>query len=169
MWQLEPMLDILYQSKKMRPSLKIKNQAGSKVDLAPNLRGDLNDGEVALSKSNAVEVLRKYAIANDVSLNVAKNTKLGEINDWLEKNPVHMFLARSPIPHAGGAMSVFLYDSADAIGTIVASGYFNSATNELKQNDVIIAVGSTGCTRTVDMLVVSSATGESTVTTINGT
>ena len=70
---------------------------------------------------------------------------------------------------AGGAMSVFLDDSADAIGTIVASGYFNSATNELKQNDVIIAVGSTGGTRTVDMLVVSSATGAATVTTINGT
>tara|TARA_R100000458_G_scaffold59398_1_gene69868 strand:+ start:1339 stop:1584 length:246 start_codon:yes stop_codon:yes gene_type:complete len=70
---------------------------------------------------------------------------------------------------AGGAMSVFLYDSADAIGTIVASGYFNSATNELKQNDVIIAVGSTGGTRTVDMLVVSSATGAAQVTVINGT
>lgn len=70
---------------------------------------------------------------------------------------------------AGGAMSVFLYDSADAIGTIAGSGYFNSATNELKQNDVIIAVGSTGGTRTVDLLVVSSATGAATVTTINGT
>ena len=70
---------------------------------------------------------------------------------------------------AGGAMSVFLYDSADAIGTIVGTNYFNSATNELKQNDVIIAVGSTGGTRTVDMLVVSSATGAATVTTINGT
>ena len=70
---------------------------------------------------------------------------------------------------AGGAMSVFLYDSADAIGTIVGANYFNSATNELKQNDVIIAVGSTGGTRTVDLLVVSSATGAATVTTINGT
>lgn len=70
---------------------------------------------------------------------------------------------------AGGAMSVFLYDSADAIGTIVGANYFNSATNELKQNDVIIAVGSTGGTRTVDMLVVSSATGAATVTVINGT
>lgn len=70
---------------------------------------------------------------------------------------------------AGGAMSVFLYDSADAIGTIVGANYFNSATNELKQNDVIIAVGSTGGTRTVDLLVVSSATGAATVTVINGT
>ena len=39
---------------------------------------------------------------------------------------------------AGGSQGIFYYDSADAIGTIVASGYFNSATNELKQNDVII-------------------------------
>tara|TARA_R100000455_G_scaffold31268_2_gene24316 strand:+ start:539 stop:784 length:246 start_codon:yes stop_codon:yes gene_type:complete len=70
---------------------------------------------------------------------------------------------------AGGAMSVFLYDSADAIGTIVGANYFNSATNELKQNDVIIAVGSTGGTRTVDLLVVSSATGAAQVTVINGT
>ena len=60
---------------------------------------------------------------------------------------------------AGGATGIFYYDSADAIGTIVASGYFNSATNELKQNDVIIAVGSTGGTRTVDMLVVQTNTG----------
>ena len=70
---------------------------------------------------------------------------------------------------AGGSTSVFLYDSADAIGTIIGSGYFNTATAELKQNDVIIAVGSTGGTRTVDMIVVSSATGAATVTTINGT
>lgn len=70
---------------------------------------------------------------------------------------------------AGGSQGIFYYDSADAIGTIVASGYFNNATNELKQNDVIIAVGSTGGTRTVDVLVVSSATGAATVTTINGT
>jgi hypothetical protein len=70
---------------------------------------------------------------------------------------------------AGGSNSVFLYDSTDAIATIIGSGYFNSATAELKQNDVIIAVGSTGGTRTVDMIVVSSATGAATVTTINGT
>ena len=69
---------------------------------------------------------------------------------------------------AGGAMSVFLYDSADAIGTIAGSGYFNSATNELKQNDVIIAVGSTGGTRTVDLLVVQTNTG-SALTTVLGT
>ena len=35
--------------------------------------------------------------------------------------------------------------------------------------DIIIAVGATGGTATVDVLVVTSATGASTVTTTNGT
>ncbi|MAT23318.1 MAG: hypothetical protein CML86_07455 [Rhodobiaceae bacterium] len=69
----------------------------------------------------------------------------------------------------GGDQNVYLYNSADAISTIVGSGYFNSATNQLHQNDVIIAVGATGGTRTVDVVVVSSATAAATVTTINGT
>ena len=69
----------------------------------------------------------------------------------------------------GGVKSLYMYESADAVATIVASGYFNSATNSLKQDDVIIAVGSTGGTRTVDVLVVTSASGAATVTTTNGT
>ena len=70
---------------------------------------------------------------------------------------------------AGGARQIHFYSTADAIADVVASGYFNSATDDLKQNDIILVVGSTGGTRTVDMLVVSSATGAATVTTINGT
>ena len=70
---------------------------------------------------------------------------------------------------AGGATGIFYYDSTDAIGTIDDADYFLGATNELKVGDIIIAVGSTGGTRTVDILVVSSATGAATVTTINGT
>ncbi len=64
---------------------------------------------------------------------------------------------------------LYLYNSADAIATIVASGYFNSVSAELRENDCIIVVGSTGGTQTVDVLVVSSADGAATVTTINGT
>ena len=45
----------------------------------------------------------------------------------------------------GGDQNVFLYNSADAVGTIAGSGYFNNATNQLHQNDIIITVGSTGC------------------------
>jgi DNA-binding MurR/RpiR family transcriptional regulator len=69
----------------------------------------------------------------------------------------------------GGVKSLYMYESADAVGTIAGSGYFNSATNSLKQDDVIIAVGATGGTRTVDVLVVTSASGAATVTTTNGT
>lgn len=69
----------------------------------------------------------------------------------------------------GGVKSLWMYESADAVTTIAGSGYFNDATNSLKQDDVVIAVGSTGGTRTVDVLVVTSASGASTVTTTNGT
>lgn len=70
---------------------------------------------------------------------------------------------------AGADPGLFIYKSADAIATVAASGYFNSVTDNLKQFDVIIVVGSTGGTATVDVLIVTSATGAATVTTTNGT
>ena len=69
----------------------------------------------------------------------------------------------------GGVKSLYMYESTDAIGTIVGSGYFNDATNILTQDDCIIAVGATGGTRTVDLVVVTSASRAATVTTTNGT
>jgi hypothetical protein len=68
-----------------------------------------------------------------------------------------------------GDSNLFMYQSADAVATVAGSGYFNSVTNNLKQFDIIICVGSTGGTATVDVLTVSSATGAATVTTTNGT
>ena len=65
---------------------------------------------------------------------------------------------------AGADQQLWLYNTADAIATVVASGYFNSVTDNLKQNDVIIMVGVTGGTRTVDVLTITSATGAATVT-----
>jgi hypothetical protein len=55
----------------------------------------------------------------------------------------------------------------DAIATAAASGYFNTVTDNLKQGDVIIHVDTN--VPTVDVLMVSSATGAATVTTTNGT
>jgi|TARA_Y100000590_G_scaffold470386_1_gene664387 hypothetical protein len=69
---------------------------------------------------------------------------------------------------AGGAVGLWYYSSTDAIGTIDDADYFLGATNELKVSDVIIAVGATGGTRTVDMLVVQTNTG-SALTTVLGT
>ena len=69
----------------------------------------------------------------------------------------------------GGTSSLHVYQSSDTIPTIIASGYFNNVTNNLKQFDVILVVGSTGGTATVDVITVTSATGAATVTTTNGT
>ena len=69
----------------------------------------------------------------------------------------------------GGAQQLHVYKSADAIATVVASGYFNNGTSKFRQFDTILAVTSTGGTPAVDVLVVTSATGASTVTTTNGT
>lgn len=66
---------------------------------------------------------------------------------------------------AGADQQLWLYNTGDAIATVVASGYFNSVTDNLKQNDVMIVVGVTGGTRTVDVITVSSATAAATVTT----
>ncbi len=82
-----------------------------------------------------------------------------------------MALTATALKKIGGAgdSNLFMYQSTDAVATVAASGYFNSVTNELKQFDVILCVGSTGGTATVDVLIVSSATGAATVTTANGT
>ena len=66
---------------------------------------------------------------------------------------------------AGAEPGLWLYRDTDAVATIVASGFFNAATDNLKQNDVILCVGSTGGTRTIDVICVTSATGAATVTT----
>jgi fructoselysine-6-P-deglycase FrlB-like protein len=72
------------------------------------------------------------------------------------------------IGQAGDSNSLWFYTDDDAIAAIAASGYFNSATKELKENDIILCVGSNGGTQTVDILVVSSASGAATVTVVNG-
>jgi hypothetical protein len=56
------------------------------------------------------------------------------------------------------------YAAADTAATVQASGYFNSATKFLKQDDVIIVIGA--ARTTIDMAVVNSASGAATVTTI---
>jgi len=60
---------------------------------------------------------------------------------------------------------LFRYNAgADAIATVVASGYFNNATDMLKQDDIILVIGATRTT--IDVIYVNSATGATTVTTI---
>lgn len=70
---------------------------------------------------------------------------------------------------SGTFPQLHIYSTADAIGTVVGSGYFSSITEKLKKGDIIHASTSTGGTIAVDTLTVASATGAATVTTTNGT
>ncbi len=68
-----------------------------------------------------------------------------------------------------GNQNLFIYKSTDAPATVAGSGYFNSVTDNLKQFDIILVVGTTGGTATGDLIFVTSATGAATVTCTNGT
>lgn len=64
---------------------------------------------------------------------------------------------------AGADPGLWIYKTTDAIATVIGSGYFNDATNELKRHDVIIVLDT--ATATTDVIHVTSATGAATVTT----
>lgn len=64
-----------------------------------------------------------------------------------------------------GSPSLHYYKTSDARGDADASGYYSDITERLREHDVIILIASTGGTETVDLLIVTSATGAATVTT----
>ena len=67
-----------------------------------------------------------------------------------------------------GQLQLFMYTTADAIGTVDDADYFLGAYRSLNVGDVIIAVCSTGGTRTVDLLVVQTCSAAG-VTVVLGT
>jgi len=79
------------------------------------------------------------------------------------------FTASKLTKTSGGERNLWMYSTADAIATVIASGYFNTAYENFKTHDVIIVVSSNTGTHAVDVLVVTSATFATTVTTTNGT
>lgn len=58
------------------------------------------------------------------------------------------------------------FHPTDNVAAIVASGYFNDATEELRQGDVILAVGVLDTAPVLTSVAVTSATGAATVTTV---
>jgi hypothetical protein len=78
-----------------------------------------------------------------------------------------MPLIKKDLYKIGGAdPGLWIYKTPDAVATVVASGYFNNATNELKQGDMVFAVTGVGGTLASRLLLVNSATGAATVTTL---
>ena len=77
-----------------------------------------------------------------------------------------------------GTNSVWMYHTTDAIATVVTDDYFFDAgtapadgediRDSIRTNDVIMVVGATGGTHTVDLCVVDLASS-TTITVTNGT
>lgn len=60
---------------------------------------------------------------------------------------------------------LWTYETDDTVATVVASGYFNGATEELRQGDMIFASTDTDGTPDMTTIRVTSATAAATVTT----
>jgi len=101
---MEPMLNVLLQSKGMKKIAKAGLQPGSRVKITGNLRGDLDPNEVALSKNNATPVYQAYAKDKAISLTEARKVSIKKINEWLEDNEVNMMVTRYPVPHVGAVL-----------------------------------------------------------------
>ena len=67
--------------------------------------------------------------------------------------------------HSSNPNRVWVYGTDDTVATVVASGYFNNATEELRKGDVILASTDEDGTPDMTTVVVTSATGAATVTT----
>jgi len=101
---MAPVYNKLVQRHIIEPGVQLSKVPGSRLDFAPNFRGDLDRGEVALSIQNAKAIKEKYAEMNDMSLSDVDKLSMKVLNEWLADNPIYIFASRSPIPHVGGAM-----------------------------------------------------------------
>lgn len=71
------------------------------------------------------------------------------------------------VTHSNGGKQLHGYNGgADSLATMSASGYFNGITDRLHIGDVIHAIGTNNTT--LDTLMVTSASGALTVTTVVG-
>lgn len=82
-----------------------------------------------------------------------------------------MAFERSGLARVSGANSdagsMWMYKSTDAIATVIAANYFLDAILELKLNDVIFVISSSGGTPAVTITYVNSNTG-SAIDVVNG-
>jgi len=81
-----------------------------------------------------------------------------------------MAFARSglyQIGPGGSGPRMWMYNTADAVATVIAADYFLEAINELQVNDVLVLVTSTGGTPAVTFTYVNANDG-TTIDVVNG-
>ncbi len=69
------------------------------------------------------------------------------------------------VSQMGDSNNLWYYTDGDATSAIVGSGYFNLSFEGFSQNDMILVCATNGGTAESDLLIVSSASGATTVTT----
>jgi len=102
---MEALVNSIVMKNMVEKAISIAENEGSYFDLSPNFRSDLQPKQVALGKQNSNMIYQKYADAHDgMTLTDAKKLTLEEINEWLSKNEVHVYITRFPVPHKGGVL-----------------------------------------------------------------
>ena len=101
-----PTLKRVIRKNYIEKNIKLAKMEGTKSDVVPNIRGDLKDGEIAISIQNAKALIQQVKLQEgDSNYNNSTNAgKLQLINNFLNNNEVFALVSRSPVPHAGGVM-----------------------------------------------------------------
>ena len=69
------------------------------------------------------------------------------------------------VSQMGDSNNLWYYTDGDATSAIVASGYFNLSAENFSKNDMILVCATNAGTAESDLLIVTSASGATTVTT----
>ena len=94
----------------LAPNIRLERMDGTRSDIVPNLRGDLDTKEVAISMQNAKRI--EDMIIKDIgpqtwrTFSKNKLKKLNYMNQWLKDNEVNILVGRTPVPHDGGVQLV---------------------------------------------------------------
>ena len=98
--QTATLIDRLVQKQHVSPALQLKNMNGSTYNVAMDVTGTLEEGEISISRKGAAEIIKRYKAAN--KLTSIEGISNEEISAWLKDNPVHVAVTRFPVPHESG-------------------------------------------------------------------
>ena len=94
---MEAMLNTIIQTGVLEKGLQLGNNPGTMADLAPNLAGDLNEGEISIGESDADFIFKRY------KEETGSKATIYNVNQWLKGRALQVLVSRSPIPYDGGA------------------------------------------------------------------
>jgi len=93
-------LSTMIVGKFMIPIMTMDRQKGTSAYLAPNYRGDLKEGDIALSSANSGPIFDKYKEDNPYD----EKPTFKKVNAWLKRANVKVLVTRYPVPHKNGAV-----------------------------------------------------------------